>query len=46
MGYKPQAEFYYSCKTVKDPFGIERDEILPGLLQVQHQSSVRTHLFG
>lgn len=34
MSYKPQAEFYYSCKTVKDPFGIERDEILPGLLQI------------
>jgi hypothetical protein len=28
MGYKPQAEFYYSCKTVKDPFGIERDGLM------------------
>jgi hypothetical protein len=24
MSYKPQAEFYYSCKIVKDPLGIER----------------------
>jgi hypothetical protein len=34
MSYKPQAQFYYSCRTVKDTFGIERDEILPGWLQI------------
>src|SRR6187200_236952 len=40
MDYRPLAELYSSHRIPTAPFGIGKDEILPGSLQVQYQNLV------